>query len=187
MSDPSAIFGFMSTSLTDLDYRVTTLEDLFNQQMHPKIKAMNWAIGQVHSSTEATRADIRDVYSALGETQVRIASLEGTVRSRTSELRHDLSTLETSVRSDIRAFREDVNRRFEESGARMDLRFESVNEQFRQSAERFNAIDERFERVDERFNAIDERFERIDGRLDRMDTKLDDVLAAIRSGQAGGR
>ena len=115
------------TTLAELDYRVSTLEDLFKEQMHPKIESMNWAIGQVYKSTEATRADIRDLYTGLEGTRVGIASLEGTVNRRTSELRHDVLTLESSVRHDIRAFREEVNRRFTESDNRIDARFKEMN------------------------------------------------------------
>ena len=101
---------------------------------------MHWAIGQVHGSTEATRADIRDFYSGLEATRVSIASLEGALNSRTSELRHDLSTLETSVRSDIRASRDEFNRRFTESDSRNDARFTDIDARFAEVNTKLDAV-----------------------------------------------
>lgn len=194
------------TPFAELDHRVTVLEDLFKQQLHPKIESMNWAISQVHGSTEATRADVLEWYSKLDDVRVSVSSLQHSVDKRTSELRHDLSTLETSVRSDIRAFREEVNQRFKESDGRMalgfaaadnrfravDEQFKTINEQFKTVDERFKTIDDRFKAVDgrfnavdERFDAVDERFDRVDKRFDRMDAKLDEVLAAVRGGKGG--
>jgi hypothetical protein len=53
---------------------------------------------------------------------------------------------------EMRAFREDTNRHFEELRLDMDRRFEAVDR-------RFEAVDRRFEAIDRRFEAVDRRFE----------------------------
>lgn len=165
-SDPGAILTFMST-LTELDHRVTALEDLYQQELHSKINSMDWAIGDVHGSTKATRADVRHMRKAIDSLDEQV-----------SELRHDISTLEPSVRNDIRAFREEVNQRFKKAEDQMNVRFEESEERtaarFKESQDRTDArFKESQERTDARFKAVDERF-------DRMDAKLDEVLAAVR-------
>jgi hypothetical protein len=64
----------------------------------------------------------------------------------------------TTLLEEIRAFREDADRRFEELRVDMDRRFEAMDR-------RFEAVDRRFEAVDRRFEAVDRRFEAIIGEM----------------------
>ena len=64
---------------------------------------------------------------------------------------------------DLRAFREDSNRRFEEMRADMDHRFEEMRADMDHRFEEMRAdMDHRFEEVYRRFEAIDKRFDRVD-------------------------
>jgi hypothetical protein len=65
---------------------------------------------------------------------------------------------------ELRAFREDTNRRFEA----VDKRFEAIDK-------RFEAIDKRFEAVDKRFEAVDKRFEEVYRRFDKVDRDSKDL------------
>ena len=55
--------------------------------------------------------------------------------------------LDSDLRSEIQAFREDANRRFEA----VERRFEAVDRRFEEVERRFEAIERRFEAVDKRF------------------------------------
>jgi hypothetical protein len=84
-----------------------------------------------------------------------------------------------SLLEELRAFREDSNRRFEALQADMDRRFEAMER-------RFEAMDRRFEAVDERFVAVDRRFEALIAELrqtreqaERRSRELDLHLSAL--------
>jgi hypothetical protein len=59
---------------------------------------------------------------------------------------------------EIRAMREDTNRRFEEMRQDTNRRFEEMRQDMNR---RFEAVDRRFEAVDRRFEAVDRRFETV--------------------------
>jgi hypothetical protein len=69
-----------------------------------------------------------------------------------------------SLLQELRAFRADTNRRFEE----VNRRFEAVDK-------RFEAVDRRFEAVDKRFDEVDRRFEAVDKRFDKVDSDVKDL------------
>jgi hypothetical protein len=72
---------------------------------------------------------------------------------------------------EMRAFREDTNRRFEELRQDMERRFEELRQDMER---RFEAVDRRFEAVDRRFEAVDRRFEAIDRRFEAIIEQLRD-------------
>lgn len=83
---------------------------------------------------------------------------------------------------ELKAFREDTNRRFEAMDRRfeaMDRRFEAMrkdmNSRFEEVNKRFEAVDRRFEAVDRRFEEVDKRFEEVYRRFDKIDTKLENL------------
>jgi hypothetical protein len=89
-----------TTTLIELDSRVTRLEEVVRQDLLVRVDAMNWAIGQTYKNTEATRLDVTGLRVDLThlETSVRgdIAKLTTDLDLRTSELRHDLGDAEVS-------------------------------------------------------------------------------------------
>ena len=70
---------------------------------------------------------------------------------------------------EMRAFREDTNRRFEEMRQDMNRRFEEMRQDMNS---RFEAVDRRFEAVDRRFEAVDRRFEAVIAELQRHGEEL---------------
>jgi hypothetical protein len=76
---------------------------------------------------------------------------------------------------ELRAFREDSNRRFEELREDMERRFEAVDKRFEAVDKRFEAIDKRFEAIDKRFEAVDKRFEEVYRRFDKVDRDTKDL------------
>ena len=70
---------------------------------------------------------------------------------------------------EMRAFREDTNRRFEELRQDMNRRFEELRQDMNS---RFEAVDRRFEAVDRRFEAVDRRFEAVDRRFEAVIAEL---------------
>jgi hypothetical protein len=79
---------------------------------------------------------------------------------------------------EMRAFREDTNRHFEELRQDMDRRFEAVER-------RFEAVDRRFEAIDRRFEAIDRRFEAIIEELRSHREQLDNMGRELREMRIG--
>lgn len=78
-----------------------------------------------------------------------------------------------SLLEELRAFREDSNRRFEA----MDRHFEELRADMNQ---RFEAVDRRFEAIDKRFEAIDRRFEAVDRRFEVLIAELQDQGRRLR-------
>jgi len=72
-------------------------------------------------------------------------------------------------------------------GARMDQRFEAVDQRFeafqRQINQRFEKVDQRFDafqqQIDQRFDAVDQRFEAVDEQLDKIWTLMLVMIAGI--------
>jgi chromosome segregation ATPase len=81
----------------------------------------------------------------------------------------------TALLEELRTFREDSNRRFEQQAAELrDFRAEMYT--FREDThQRFEAIDHRFDTVDQRFDAVDRRFDAVDQRFDTVDRRFDAV------------
>jgi hypothetical protein len=73
---------------------------------------------------------------------------------------------------EMRATREDTNRRFEELRQDMNRRFEELRQDMNS---RFEAVDRRFEAVDRRFEAVDRRFEAVIEELRDHSRQLRDV------------
>jgi hypothetical protein len=83
---------------------------------------------------------------------------------------------------EMRAMREDTNRRFEELRQDMNHRFEELRQDMNY---RFEAVDRRFEAVDRRFEAVDRRFEAVIEELRDHGRQLRDVN--IHLSALGGR
>jgi hypothetical protein len=85
---------------------------------------------------------------------------------------------------EMRALREDTNRRFEELRQDMNHRFEAVDHRFEELRQdmnhRFEAVDRRFEAVDRRFEAVDRRFEAVDRRFEAVIEELRDHSRQLR-------
>jgi hypothetical protein len=75
---------------------------------------------------------------------------------------------------EMRAFREDTNRHFEELRQDMDRRFEAVER-------RFEAVDRRFEAVDRRFEAIIEELRSHREQIDNMGRELREMRIGFSS------
>jgi len=67
------------------------------------------------------------------------------------------------LKSDLKDFRVDVDRRFDANKADMEKRFDDIR----------TDMDRRFEQVDKRFGQVDKRFEQIIGSIDRLSDKLE--------------
>ena len=81
---------------------------------------------------------------------------------------------------------EAIDRRIEELRAelkadiaRLDGRFDAIDDRFAHVDGRFDAIDDRFAHVDGRFDAIDGRFAHVDGRFDHLRTELKTDIARV--------
>jgi hypothetical protein len=89
---------------------------------------------------------------------------------------------------ELRAMREESNRRFEELQHEIAQRFEAVDQRFEtllhEMNQRFEAVDRRFEAVDRRFEAVDQRFETLlremNQRFEAVDRRFEGVFAELR-------
>jgi hypothetical protein len=92
---------------------------------------------------------------------------------------------------ELRAMREESNRRFEGLQHEIAQRFEAVDQRFEtllhEMNQRFEAVDRRFEAVDRRFEAVDQRFETllhemnqrfeaVDRRFEAVDQRFETLL-----------
>jgi tetrahydromethanopterin S-methyltransferase subunit G len=183
MSDPCRMVLSMTTTLLELDERVSVLEQFVRHDLSVKVDAMNWALGQTYANTEATRQDVAgikvDMAHLEGSVHADMASLKTSLDLRVSDVRRDLRTTEASIRHDMRRGFEAVNRRFDG----VDRRFTGVDQRFDTVDQRFDTVDQRFAGVDQRFDAVDQRFDGVDQRFDRLEAKVDTILAEIRNGK----
>jgi hypothetical protein len=130
----------MTTTLPELDERVSVLEQFVWHDLSVRVDAMNWALGQTHANTEATREDVAGIQAELAHLEVvtntAAVSLKGNIAERVSEVRRDLRTTEASIRYDLR--------------------------------QGFEAVDRRFDAVDQRFQGVDQRFDRLEAKVDTI-------------------
>jgi hypothetical protein len=85
---------------------------------------------------------------------------------------------------ELRALREESNRRFEGLQHEIAQRFEAVDQRFetllREMTQRFEAVDRRFEAVDQRFETLlremTQRFEAVDHRFEAVDQRFETSL-----------
>jgi hypothetical protein len=85
---------------------------------------------------------------------------------------------------ELRALREESNRRFEGLQHEIAQRFEAVDQRFetllREMTQRFEAVDRRFEAVDQRFETLlremNQRFEAVDRRFEVVDQRFETSL-----------
>jgi hypothetical protein len=86
---------------------------------------------------------------------------------------------------ELRAFREDSNRRFEALQTDMAQQFEVVNQRFEAMDRRFEALhadmDRRFEAMDQRFEVMDRRFEALHADMDRRFEAMDRRFEALQA------
>jgi methyl-accepting chemotaxis protein len=78
------------------------------------------------------------------------------------------------LKVDLKDFRGDVDKRFDNIKTDMDKRFEQVDKRFEQ-------VDKRFEQVDKRFEQVDKRLEQIIASIDRLGDKLENRDESQRS------
>ena len=112
----------------------------------------------------------------------KILSDEFVIRSEFYEYMKKSDERFERLLQELKAFREDTNRRFEAADKRfeaLDKRFEEMredmNRRFEAADKRFDAIDKRFEEVYRRFEVIDKRFEEVYHRFDKMDIDFKDL------------
>jgi exonuclease VII large subunit len=76
-----------------------------------------------------------------------------------------------------------VNQRFEDLDQRLDERFKAVNEQFKAVNEQFKAVNEQFKAVDQQFKTVDQRFETMqrtmNQRFDAVDKRLETLTMLL--------
>jgi DNA anti-recombination protein RmuC len=65
-----------------------------------------------------------------------------------------------------------VNQLFEDLDQRLDERFKAVNEQFKAVNEQFKVVNEQFKVVNEQFKGVDERFKAVDQRFDTLQNTM---------------
>ncbi len=98
------------------------------------------------------------------------------------------------LEEDLGAFRDDINRRFDDMSASTNKRFDEMaaatNQRFEQVEQRFEQVDRRFDemreetnlrfaQVDRRFEQVDQRFEQVDGRFEQIDQRLVQICSSI--------
>ena len=66
-----------------------------------------------------------------------------------------------------------VNQRFEDLDQRLDERFKTVNEQFKFVNEQFKVVNEQFKGVNEQFKGVNEQFKGVDERFKAVDQRFD--------------
>jgi len=112
----------------------------------------------------------------------KILSDEFVIRSEFYEYMKKSDERFERLLQELKAFREDTNRRFEAADKRfeaLDKRFEEMredmNRRFEAADKRFDAIDKRFEEVYRRFEVIDKRFEEVYRRFEAIDKRFEEV------------
>jgi len=82
------------------------------------------------------------------------------------------------LKSDHAAFKEkfkQIDRRFEELKADMNLRFANIDRKFTEMDKRFTEIDKRFTEINQKFNKIDQKFILINQRFDEISRRFKDI------------
>ncbi len=83
------------------------------------------------------------------------------LKAQTNHFAH----LDIDLRGDMRALREDMDKRFEQMQVETAKRFEQMQAE---TVKRFEQIDKRFEQVDKRFEQVDKRFDQLTSRMDHF-------------------
>jgi uncharacterized protein (DUF885 family) len=116
------------TTLLELDHRVTALEQYAWKGLSVRGDAMNSALGQTYTNTQVTLQDLAGIRVEIARLEAVMhtltATIKGAVDLRMSEVRHELRSVEASIRHDVMKLSEVVNRRFDE----VDERFEDLEE-----------------------------------------------------------
>jgi len=80
--------------------------------------------------------------------------------------------LDVDLRTEMKALREDMDKRFEQMQVEAVKRFEQVDKRFEQVDKRFEQMQvetaKRFEQVDKRFEQVDKRFDQLTSRMDHF-------------------
>ena len=108
-----------------------------------------------------------------GTMDVLVANIIPT--SRYFEVRFDhMQSQIDGINNNIKDFRGDVDKRFDEAKVDVDKRFEQVDKRFDETKADFNKrFDEAKVDVDKRFEQVDKRFEQIIASIDRLGDKLE--------------
>jgi len=80
------------------------------------------------------------------------------------------------LQDELKDFRLDVGRRFEQVDRRFDEFKQDVDQRFDDLKQDVNL---RFEQVDRRFEQVDKRFEQVDYRFEQIDKRFDQVITSI--------
>jgi hypothetical protein len=170
----------MTTTLPELDERVSVLEEFVRHDLSVKVDAMNWALGLAFANTEAARQDMAGIKVEMAHmeasTHADLIALKTNLDLRVFEVRRDLRTTEASIRHDMRQGFEAVRQDMVQGFGAVDRRLASVDG-------RFEEVDGRFEEVDGRFEEVGGRFDAADQRFDRLEAKVDAILAKISDGK----
>jgi len=105
----------------------------------------------------------------------KILSDEFVIRSEFYEYMKKSDERFERLLQELKAFREDTNRRFEAVDERFEEMREAMERRFEAADKRFEAIDKRFEEVYRRFEAIDKRFEEVYRRFEAIDKRFEEV------------
>jgi hypothetical protein len=108
-----------------------------------------------------------------GTLDVLVANIIPT--SRYFEVRFDhMQSQIDGINNNIKDFRGDVDKRFDEAKVDVDKRFEQVDKRFDETKADFNKrFDEAKVDVDKRFEQVDKRFEQMIASIDRLGDKLE--------------
>ena len=94
------------------------------------------------------------------------------------------ATLIGAILIGLRGIRQDMDKRFDAFGTKLEARFDAIDQKFDAAEQltktRFDAIDQKFEA---RFNAIDQKFDAIDLQF----VEINGRLSALENGQADMR
>jgi hypothetical protein len=172
---------------------------------------MNLAATQIYAKTVANGEAIAGIRVDMAAMQAAmhadVVALRAALLMQGDSLREQIGVTAAAIRSDMTAFREATDQRFERAdmnvriqltelrGELTDLvhsevtglrgemndRFAAVDARFTGVDKRFNSVDERFDAVEDRFNEVDERFDGVDRRFDALDAKIDTIIDEIRA------
>jgi hypothetical protein len=124
MSDPCRMVLSMTTTLPELDRRVSVLEEFVRRDLSVRFDAMNWTLAQTLANTETTRQDVASIKVDMAHLEsaahADTMSVKTNLDLRLSDVRRDLRTTEASIRHDMRQGFEAVNRRFAGLEAKVD-------------------------------------------------------------------
>ena len=90
------------------------------------------------------------------------------------------------ILEELRALRDEVNQRFEQTDDKIETLRGDMNQRFEQVDQRFEQVDQRFEQVDKKIeefrNAVEQRFEEVNQRFSQVDERMDSLEHRMETG-----